>query len=381
MMRFFGETRFARFLSRPNRFLVRCELDGAAVDAYLPNPGRLQELLLPDATLYLTADGPSTERRTAFTVVAVEREGYPVMLHTHRTNDVARQLIEEGKVPGLEKARIVRAEVPVGHSRFDFLVAVGERQVYVEVKSCTLAGEKVAMFPDAVTARGARHLSELQALSRSGIKTAVLFIVHWPLAEVFMPDYHTDLNFARVFLAASGSVAMIPLAVRWRGDLSLEDDVRHLPIPWDYIKKEAQDRGSYVLILRLHKAIELPVGRLGSVSFREGFYLYVGSAMANLTRRMERHMRLRKRHHWHIDALRAVCEVRSVLAIRASARLECDIAGAVSSMADWSMPGFGASDCRCPSHLFGMAEDPLDSSRFHDLLRFFRMDRYSSDMP
>jgi sugar fermentation stimulation protein A len=311
----------------------------------------------------------------------VEREGYPVMLHTHRTNDVARHLIEEGKVPGLEKARIVKAEVPVGHSRFDFLLSEGQRQVYVEVKSCTLAGSKVAMFPDAVTARGARHLSELQALSRSGIKTAVIFIVHWPLAEVFMPDYHTDLNFARVLLDVSGSVAVIPLAVRWDRDLSLGDDVRRLHIPWGYIEKEAQDRGSYVLILRLARAALLPVGGLGSVFFREGFYLYVGSAMANLTRRIERHMRLRKRHHWHIDTLRAACEVHSVLAIRSSARLECDIAGAVSSIADWSVPGFGASDCRCPSHLFGMAGDPLISSRFHDLLRFFRMDRYSSDMP
>ena len=69
--------------------------------------------------------------------------------------------------------------------------------MFLEVKSCTLVGKKVAMFPDAITERGARHLRELADLSRNGSKTAVLFIVHWPLAEVFMPDYHTDLNFTR----------------------------------------------------------------------------------------------------------------------------------------------------------------------------------------
>lgn len=381
MLRLFGDTRVARFIGRPNRFLVRCELGGAEVNAFLPNPGRLQELLLPDAVLYVTEDGPSASRRTAFTVVAVEREGRPVMLHTHRTNDVARRLIEEGKVPGLEGARIVRAEAPVGHSRFDFLLTDEGQQVYLEVKSCTLAGEKVAMFPDAVTARGARHLTELQALARKGIKTVVLFVVHWPFAVVFMPDYHTDLNFARVLLAVREEVPVIPLAVQWRRDLSLGDEVRLLPIPWDYIEKEAKDRGSYLLILRLGKALELPVGRLGKVAFNAGFYVYVGSAMANLTKRMERHMRLRKRHHWHIDTLRAACDARCVLAIRSSARLECDIAAAVSSIADWSVPGFGASDCRCPSHLFGMVGDPLKSRRFQDLLRFFRMDRYSPDTP
>lgn len=378
-MRLFGETRAARFLSRPNRFLVRLALDDSVIDAYLPNPGRLLELLLPDSTVYIVADGPKGQRKTSFTAVAVEREGYPVMLHTHRTNDVARYLIEQGKAPGLEGARIVRAEATVGHSRFDFLLEQAERQIYVEVKSCTLVGRKVAMFPDAVTARGARHLTELLALSQSGIKTAVLFIVHWPFAEVFIPDYHTDLNFAQSLLRASRGVSVIPLAVGWRHDLSLEEDVKLLDIPWGYIEREARDRGSYLLILHLAGAIELPVGRLGNVFFREGFYIYVGSAMANLAKRIERHVRLRKRHHWHIDALRAVCTVRSVLAIRSSDRLECDIAAAVSKIAGWQVRGFGSSDCLCASHLFGMEHDPLNSRPFHDLLQFFRMDRYSTD--
>ncbi len=65
---------------------------------------------------------------------------------------------------------------------------------------------------------------------------------------------------------------------------------------------------------------------MGKVSFRKGFYIYVGSAMANLSKRVERHRHLRKRHHWHIDELRAVAEFHSVLAIRSSTRLECEIA-------------------------------------------------------
>lgn len=375
MLRLFPEIIRARFLTRPNRFLVKCEIEGRRVDAFLPNPGRLHELLLPDAVIYLVVQKPAEQRKTVFTVVAVERAGRPIMLHTHRNNDVARYLLDRGKVPGLEKARIVRAEAPLGHSRFDFLLADSGGEIYVEVKSCTLVGKETAMFPDAVTARGTRHLLELQDLSKKGVRTAVLFVVHWPLARFFMPDYHTDLHFSRTLLNVQSDVKIIPLAVTWHHDLSLDDEVRPLVIPWAVVEKEALDRGSYLLILHLKKGIEISVGKLGKVFFREGYYVYVGSAMSHLSKRVERHMRLRKRHHWHIDELRAVSEVRAVLPVRASDRLECMIADSMASLADWQIPRFGATDCMCPTHLFGTIRDPLESSRFQGLLQYFRMDR------
>jgi sugar fermentation stimulation protein A len=91
---------------------------------------------------------------------------------------------------------------------------------------------------------------------------------------------------------------------------------------------------------------------------------------------MERHRHLRKQHHWHIDELRAVAEFHSVLAIRSSTRLECEIAEALSGIAEWTIPGFGCSDCCCKTHLFGMVRDPLCSEDFQKLLQYFRMDRY-----
>jgi len=362
-------------LSRPNRFLVRCELDGAAVEAFLPNPGRLLELLLPDSVVYLIKGTPSDTRRTSFTAVAVEREGRPIMLHTHLTNAAARYLIGKGRIPGLEGARVIRAEVPVGRSRFDFLLEDEAGPIYLEVKSCTLVGEKTAMFPDAVTLRGARHLHELKELAQAGMRTAVLFMVHWPLARLFMPDYHTDLDFARSLLDAREDVRVIPVAVKWREDLTLDEDVRLLDIPWNFIGEEARDRGGYLLILHLAEGLTIPVGGLGDTFFREGYYVYIGSAMTSLSKRIERHLRLRKRHHWHIDGLRAVSDVRAALAVRSSERLECAMAEAVSSMAEWRVAGFGSSDCSCPTHLFGFRRDPLESKEFHRMLQFFRMDR------
>jgi sugar fermentation stimulation protein A len=298
------------------------------------------------------------------------------MLHTLQTNQVARYLLQAKKIPGLENAEIVRSEVSVGRSRFDFLLEDQDGSILLEVKSCTLVGEKMAMFPDAVTERGARHLEGLAKLSEEGKRAVILFIIHWPFAKIFMPDYHTDLTFSQTLLRIRDRVEVIPISVRWNKDLSISSTVRILDIPWNDIETEAKDRGSYLLILRLKRKVHANIGRLGKVSFEKGFYIYVGSAMVNLTKRMERHRRIRKQHHWHIDDLRALAEFHSVLAIRSSARLECEIAKAFSAMAEWAVPGFGCSDCSCESHLFGMKSDPLQSAEFHKRLQYFRMDRY-----
>jgi sugar fermentation stimulation protein A len=374
----FGHIIQARFLSRPNRFLIRCKWNDRAISAFLPNPGRLQELLIPGRLIYLVREKESPHRKTLFTTVAVDRDGQPIMLHTLRTNEVARYLLRKGKIPGLDKARIVKSEIQMGRNRFDFLLEEGNKDILLEVKSCTLVGRTVAMFPDAVTERGARHLKELARLSEEGMETAVLFIVHWPFAQVFMPDYHTDFNFSQTLLSIRDKVKVIPVSVRWDRDLSLSPSVRLLQIPWNYIEEETRDQGSYLLLLELKKKQKIKVGKVGKVSFRKGFYIYVGSAMANLSKRVERHRHLRKRHHWHIDELRAVAGFHSVLAIRSSTRLECEIAEALSEIAEWSIPGFGSTDCGCKTHLFAMAEDPLQSSGFHRVLQYFRMDRYEN---
>jgi len=136
-----------------------------------------------------------------------------------------------------------------------------------------------------------------------------------------------------------------------------------------------QDRGSYLLVLEMPSARRIRVGKLGTLGFQRGFYVYVGSAMANLSKRIERHRRKRKKFHWHIDYLRAFARFHAVLAVRTSRRLECDIARAMKNIARSCIPRFGSSDCHCRSHLFAMGEDPLESAEFNALLQHFRMER------
>ena len=370
----FKDLHKATFIDRPNRFVLNCMLNNKKVAASLPNPGRLSELLFPGCEVFLTySDKPS--RKTRYTAVSVIKEGFPVMLHTHKTNEVARKLLENKLIPGLEDAVIVRAEVPFGNSRFDFLLRRNQKDLYVEVKSCTLFGNKVAMFPDAVTERGRKHLTELSYMKKEGINSAVIFIIHYSEAEYFLPDYHTDILFAQTFLECRESIDFFPLAVKWEDDLSLSLQVKQAIIPWKTIEEEACDRGSYLILLKVKEEKKIAIGKLGDIIFQPGYYIYAGSAMNNLSKRVKRHLRLRKNLHWHIDYLRQEAEIVTDLPVRSSQDLECEIASAISRISDLSIARFGSSDCNCQSHLFYFKENPLDKKQFMKLIEYFRMDR------
>jgi len=374
-----GEMVKARFISRPNRFLVQCEAENhKKIRAFLPNPGRLWELLLPGATLYLRRDGETEERqatrKTQHTVLAVERDGRPIFLHTHETNSVARYLLENALIPTLRGSSIVQAEVRVGRSRFDFLLSHKGKELYLEVKSCTLFGNGVAMFPDAVTARGKRHILELADMGRNGIRAAVLFVVHHPNVELFMPDYHTDFDFSTAMLQCQRDVQFIPAAIGWNKDLSLDiSKTKILKIPWNYLRREVIDRGSYLLIVKLSQKTAIKTGRLPGGVFPAGYYIYVGSAMSGLSSRLARHRRKDKKAHWHIDYLTAEASHVLPLPIRSSKREECQIAGGLSSTLQPFQKGFGSSDCKCATHLFFSSTNPIEREDFHQLLQNFRM--------
>jgi len=193
--------------------------------------------------------------------------------------------------------------------------------------------------------------------------------------ESFLPEFHTDLAFAKALCAVRRKIRVIPLSIGWRDDLTLMNEVRLLPVPWKMVEREARDRGSYFVVLRLPRKRVIDVGRLGKIRFEPGYYVYVGSAMKSLSKRVDRHRRLRKKPHWHIDALRAAAEWYAALPILTADDLECDLARAMRNFSVEEIPGFGSSDCNCPSHLFRAGDDPLQSRRFHRLLQHYRMER------
>lgn len=129
--------------------------------------------------------------------------------------------------------------------------------------------------------------------------------------------------------------------------------------------------GTYVLILRLPTPVTISVGSLGAFSFPAGWYAYAGSARGpgGLAARVSRHRRASKKHHWHVDYLRSHAELIAVWYTTGPTRRECAWAEALSKLPGASVvtPRFGASDCRCATHLLRFASHP-DVSAFSRLV-------------
>ncbi len=131
--------------------------------------------------------------------------------------------------------------------------------------------------------------------------------------------------------------------------------------------------GAYILLLHLVEGRHIRIGALGHLCFEAGWYLYVGSALRGLDARIARHRRHRKRLHWHVDYLRKACSEVIPLPIRSSRRDECPVARSISGLYHPGPPGFGSSDCGCPTHLFFSRDHPLYDRAFHALLQAYRM--------
>lgn len=131
-------------------------------------------------------------------------------------------------------------------------------------------------------------------------------------------------------------------------------------------------KGTYVLVLPARIRGSLPVGKLGVMQLLPGDYLYVGSAHGpgGLRSRLRRHLREEKKTFWHIDYLRAYLEIREIWLNTGSRQLEHWAAEALSELEGSSIPipGFGASDCRCPSHLYHFPARP-ELADFLDIFR------------
>jgi sugar fermentation stimulation protein A len=205
-------------IQRYKRFLADVRLDdGSMVTAHTTNTGSMKTCWEPgDRVLLEHAANP--ERKLKFTWLAVERAGGWVGVETGMPNRVVAEAARRDALPGLTGLHGVRTEVKYGaeNSRIDVLALDEQgRQVFIEVKNTTLKAGEWALFPDAVTERGAKHLRELQAMVRAGHRAAIAFFVHRSDVDRFDAAREIDPAYARELeRAAETGVLVLPLAVR-----------------------------------------------------------------------------------------------------------------------------------------------------------------------
>ena len=191
----------AVFLARPNRFIARVKLDGREETVHVKNTGRCRELLVPGRTVYLEGSA-NPRRRTKYDLVAVEklRPGLPPLLVNMDAQAPNRVFGEwmaagQGEALGLPRPTLLRPETVWGSSRFDFYWELSDRRGFVEVKGCTLEDGGLALFPDAPTQRGVKHLRELIACREAGYEAAVCFVLQMAGMTAFSPNDATHPEF------------------------------------------------------------------------------------------------------------------------------------------------------------------------------------------
>ncbi|HKI51704.1 MAG TPA: DNA/RNA nuclease SfsA [Geothermobacteraceae bacterium] len=193
-------------IRRYKRFFAEIALDdGAIVTAHTPNTGSMLQCAVPGYPV-LVSRNDDPKRKLRYTLELIRVNGYWVDTHTQRTNRVVEEGLRNGWVKELSGGKVT-PEYRYGDSRLDFLVERGGERILVEVKNVTLTdGANTALFPDAVTLRGQKHLRELQAARQEGYRAVIFFLVQRGEAEAFAPADHIDPEYGRLLreVAAAG---------------------------------------------------------------------------------------------------------------------------------------------------------------------------------
>ena len=202
-MKLYHQLTRCSFLYRVNRFVAVCRLDDADMTVHVKNTGRLRELLLPGAAVWLEKSS-NAARKTAFDLVAVENRGYVVNIDSQATNPVAAEWILSGGWG--DSVTDLRREVTRGDSRFDLAFLQNGVPTLIEVKGVTLFDDDgVAFFPDAPTERGVKHLRGLINAVKGGMNAGICFVLQREDARALRPNDRTHPAFGEALREAAAA--------------------------------------------------------------------------------------------------------------------------------------------------------------------------------
>lgn len=204
-MKFKEELIEAKILKRYKRFLSDIELpSGEEVCAHVPNTGRMDTCWGPGWKVYLSHhDNP--KRKLKYTLEMTHNSKTLIGVNTSFTNKIAKEALENKIIPELAHFDLIFPEKKVLESRIDFYLetSTNSETAYVEVKNATLVKDSIALFPDAVSTRGQKHIKDLIELRKQGHRTAMLYVVNREDANSFSPAYEVDPTYGALLKEAS----------------------------------------------------------------------------------------------------------------------------------------------------------------------------------
>ncbi|MCF6248943.1 MAG: DNA/RNA nuclease SfsA [Desulfobacula sp.] len=186
-------------IKRYKRFLADVVLDtGETITVHCPNSGSMKGCAIEGASVWLSiSDNP--KRKYPHTWELIKAPGTFIGINTLVPNKLVKSACENNMIKELSGYEHVKAEVKTSsHTRLDLMLeGVGKKKCYVEIKNCTLVEDGVAMFPDAVTKRGQKHLEELERLVSEGHRGVIFFLIQRMDAIIFQPADAIDKTYGK----------------------------------------------------------------------------------------------------------------------------------------------------------------------------------------
>ncbi|HAF29784.1 MAG TPA: DNA/RNA nuclease SfsA [Bacteroidales bacterium] len=204
-----------RLIKRYKRFLADVKLDnGEIITAHCTNSGSMKSCLEDNAEVYLTPiDDPN--RKTKFTWEMIKINGDWVGINTGNPNKLAFEAIKNGDIEKLKGYTEVQREVKFGDSRFDVMAKNDKETCFIEVKNVTYKEGDYALFPDAVTTRGKKHLETLIKVKEQGMRAVMLYIIQRMDVSVFAPAKEIDPEYSKSLKKAfEKGVEIIPMQAK-----------------------------------------------------------------------------------------------------------------------------------------------------------------------
>jgi len=209
-MQFETPLQSATLVKRYKRFLADVTTaEGRKITVYCPNTGTMRSCSTPGSQVMLSTS-PNLNRKYPQTLEMIRENDTWIGVNTGLTNTIVAEAIHEGRIKEFQNIdRITREIVTSKSSRLDLLLEQRDKKIYVEIKNCSLVEEGWAMFPDAVTTRGTKHLEELASLVEQGHQGVIFFCIQRSDADRFRPAAHIDPVYASTLAEVSNKGVQI----------------------------------------------------------------------------------------------------------------------------------------------------------------------------
>lgn len=204
-----------RLIKRYKRFLADVKLDnGDVVTAHCTNSGSMKSCLEDDAEVYLSPVN-DPKRKTKFTWEMIKINNSWVGINTGNPNKLAFEAVVNNEIEKLKGYTEVKREVKFDDSRFDVMAKNEKETCFIEVKNVTLKEGDYALFPDAVTTRGKKHLETLIKVKEEGMRAVMLYIIQRMDVKTFAPAFTIDPEYSKTLQkAVKNGVEVIPLQAK-----------------------------------------------------------------------------------------------------------------------------------------------------------------------